>query len=246
MKFVTNVLFLTKRCSAALHPPLTFIQSAHVRRSLSLTDNHGVEGNETIQDLMKEMNSLKMEVTSAMTEIEAMTQGNPQAISREIKSLTFATMYINAIKESIPQEMKIERGVQLLRPDDRQRRIELAIANAELHPLVDCITHVVLEAHCFYRISPEGRDNRYFDCRRFISVALSMFRINSGIALPTDVVYDNRRRFSYSYSYPLTQEERQAKLVRFQATILIFFQTLLGSQLRIEKDLQGKIMMFCD
>jgi hypothetical protein len=121
MKFVPNVLFLTKRCSAALHPPLTFIQSAHVRRSLSLTDNHGVEGNETIQDLLKEIKSLKMGVTSAMEEIEAMTEGNPRAISREIKSLKFATMYINAIMESIPQEMKIERGVHLLRPDDRQR-----------------------------------------------------------------------------------------------------------------------------
>jgi hypothetical protein len=74
-----------------------------------------------------------------------------------------------------------------------------------------------------------------------------MFRINSGIALPTDVVYDNSRGFFVAYSSTLTrEEERQAKLVKFQTTIVIFFQTLLGSQLRIETDLQGKIMMFCD
>ena len=259
--------------------------------SLSLTGNHGVEGNESIQDLLKEMNSLKMGVTSAMEEIEAMTEGNPQAISREIKSLKFATMYINSLKESIRREMKNEGGVHLLRPDDRQHRIELAIANAESHPLVDCTTYInglkesirremkiergvhmlrtddrqrqielaianaeshplldcesyeVLEAHYFYRIGPDGWDNGGFDCRRFISVALSMFRINSGIALPTDVAYDNSRGF---YSSRLKPEERKAKLVEFQTTIMIFFQTLLGSQLCIEKDLQGKIVMFCD
>jgi hypothetical protein len=296
MKFIQNVLFWTTSCSgilAALHP-LTFIQSAHVRRSLSLTDSHGVEGNESIQDLLKEMDSLKMGVSSAMEEIEAMTEGNPQAISREIKSLKFATMYINGLKESIRREMKIEGGVHLLRPDDRQHRIELAIANAESHSLVDCTTYinglkesirremkiergvhllrtddrqrqielaianaeshplldcesyVVLEAHYFYRIDPDGWDNGGFDCRSFISDALSMFRINSGIALPTDVAYDHSRGFYVGYSSRLKPKERKAKLVKFQTTIMIFFQTLLGSQLCIEKDFQGKIMMFCD
>ena len=195
------------------------------------------------------MNSLKMGVTSAMEEIEAMTEGNPQAISREIKSLTFATMYINAIKESIPQEMKIERGVHLLRPDDRQRRIELAIANAASHPLLICDSDVELNAQCFYRICPDGWDIGEFDCRRFISVALAMFRINSGIVLPTDVVYDYWRGSSFSSSsssFRIERYQRQAKLAKFQTTVMVFFQTLLQSPLRIENDGLGKVMLFYD
>ena len=71
-----------------------------------------------------------------------------------------------------------------------------------------------------------------------------MFRINSGIVLPTDVVYDDQRGFYVAYSRRLDRDERQAKLAKFQTTIMIFFQTLLRSPLRIEKDGQGKVMMF--
>ena len=229
-------------------PPLTFIGSAHVRRALSLADNRGVEGGETIQDLLKELKLLEMGVTSAIEDIEAMTDANPQSISREIHSLKFATMYVNTLQESLPREMKIERGVDLLRPDDRQRRIELAIANAESHPLLNCDSYAVLKSHFFYRICPDGWDicDGDFDCRSFISAALAMFRINSGIVLPTDVVYDDQRGFYVAYSRRLDRDERQAKLAKFQTTIMIFFQTLLRSPLRIEKDEQGKVMLFYD
>ena len=83
-----------------------------------------------------------------------------------------------------------------------------------------------------------------FDCRSFISEALAIFRINSGIALPTDVVYDYWRGSSFSFSSSSFRIDRDEQLAQFHATIMIFFQTLLQSPLRLEKDGQGKVMMF--
>jgi hypothetical protein len=201
-------------------------------------------------------------------------------MSQEIKSLevaiTSVTADIQSIKESTARRMKIESDVNLLRIQDKERRIDLAIANAESHPLLDCDSYAVLEVPHFYRITLDGREGGSFDCRRFISVALSMFRINSGISIPTDVVYGKprapppiehedydpynphrhiRSRHQSSSTLKqddrqsfskLNQDERQAKLLKFQTTIMNYFHSLLGFKPRIETDEQGNMMMFYD
>ena len=209
---------------------------------------------ENITAILEEMKALKMDATfakaSILEVIDTKVDDFIQAISQEINKslrveLASAKTDIASIKEATACDKKFESGEDLVRAADKQRRIELAVANADSHPLLDYDSYEVLKVHHFYRLTSDGRRNGSFDCRRFISMALSMFRINSGILFPTDVVYDNSLEKGDNPRW-VTQDVRQAMLFKFQTTILNFFHSLLGFTPRIEKDDTGNVMMFYD
>ena len=150
---------------------------------------------ENITAILEEMKALKMDATlakaSILEVIDTKVDDIIQAISQVKVELASTKTDIEYTKEATACDKKFESGEDLVRAADIQRRIELAVANADSHPLLDCDSYEVLEVHHFYRITSDGRRNGSFDCRRFISVALSMFRIKSGVLVPTDVVYDH-------------------------------------------------------
>jgi hypothetical protein len=200
----------------------------------------------TIPAILEDMKALKRNVTLRDATIISSIRNDLEALKDEA---TFTKADIKAMKEPISsRDVKIESAVVAVGAEERQRRMEFALTHAESHPLLECDSYQVLEVHHFYRISLIGYPATWdyigdFDCRQFISVALSMFRINSGIPFPTDVVYSRSRKKGERPSW-LLMDEQDAKRRQFQTTIVNFFHSLLEIKPRIEKDETGKLMMF--
>jgi hypothetical protein len=269
--FLRKVSAMSSEMLATLHPPLTFVQHAQVQRGLTLKAGTDiVEGQKAIQDLLKEMKSIKVGITSAMEDIEAMAEGDPLAIVlREMKSLkkeiSSSQASTTEISKDALQEMKSLKAdvsstkialtdiKDLLRDSVKMRRIEFAIAHHKFQKILDPDTLDILDPRGFTLHYDSDGDlcGSPFDFNSFVVSTLYSLLGSTGVELPEDVMYDEdfaeldeaqRQHFLRRLDNYEIEENRKI----FHNITMNHVHILLGSKPRIESGKDGSSFMFYD
>jgi hypothetical protein len=272
MRFITNGLFFLSNVSAMSSVMLaTLHPRAQVRRGLTLkAGTDSVDGQKAIQDLLKEMKSIKVGITSAMEDVEAMTEGDPLAIMlREMKSLkkeiSSSQASTTEISKEALQEMKSLKAdvsstnialtdiKDLLRDGVKMRRIEFAVAHHTFQKILDPVTLDILDPRGFtlhYNIDGDLCGSP-FDFNSFVVSTLYSFLGSKGVELPDDVLYDEdfseldeeERREALE---DLDEYEIKQKRMVFYNVTMNHLHILLGSKPRKESGKDGSTIMFFD
>jgi hypothetical protein len=200
----------------------------------------GVKVDKILQFLLDEIKCFKEDVHSNIT--GAVT--DLASLKEDMKSLkmmmegTFANVAVVKEDANTAGDEKNETGVEIPESDSMRRINVLATNSKALRVLMN---QDFFQNYCF-------GDVRKYDIGLYIMSALEAFQRGEGTELPTNVL-----RWPFQSLRPskpdqlileLRSDEIEVKCLQFQNMVVSHLNLLVGSKPRIEKDAEGKLMMF--